>query len=708
MLANAIWHSAISTLAQTDDITDLEPYVVKSYWFENNQRGNTSQILNHADLGKHHSSDLASVLQQATPDVGIIRKAGTSNDIIIRGLSQDNINVTIDDAKIFCACSNRMDPPISQISSSMLTTIELTQGAFDLKNSGSLGGSIKILTKPTSDEESWGVSAHYGSYDQANASIFATGGNQRLEGIFMAEYSHSDPYEDGSGKKLTEFPDSSTWPVDDYLPDHRNIRAYEAQHANAKLKWKLNPEAYFQAAYRFRKDKNMLYPGLRMDADLNRSQEFAITFEKDSQANIIKHLKAHVYHNETRHDMHDSHRLSSIKNAMNKSRPQYVLDRGWYMESLATASTSGIQLNIESAWDKFEMEWGGEYTRRIWDINNRLGAGMPNSGPGDEIFNDMIPDTESNTIGAYAQANYWLNDTSRIDFGIRLDWFETLTRDNKTLLLTQTGGNPSKREWMPSAKMVFRSDLNESFSWFAGVGTTARIANGQERYMQLIKPGTMPNWLGNPELKSPRNTEFALGFSHSHERFKVNGKAFYSLLEDYIYMGKAIPGEGNSLSKNTQTYFNIDAILYGFDVSIALGLTDHLAFYSGFSWQKGKKETFTPNNPSDKLGEVPPIKGMSSIRYVKPNHEFSFECQYADKQESIDPFIGEETLDAYAVFNIRGRFRLSKNLTTSFGVENLLDHTYAVHNAVLRNPFSNFTIVNEPGRMIYLNIEYLW
>ena len=56
------------------------------------------------------SADLADALSRKVPSVSLIRRSGIANDITLRGQKRDNINVTIDGAKICGACVNRMDP----------------------------------------------------------------------------------------------------------------------------------------------------------------------------------------------------------------------------------------------------------------------------------------------------------------------------------------------------------------------------------------------------------------------------------------------------------------------------------------------------------------------------------------------------------------------------------------------------------------------
>jgi iron complex outermembrane recepter protein len=95
-------------------------------------------------------SDLGEILSNTLPEITLVRASAVGNDIILRGFKKDNINVTIDDAKVCGACPNRMDPPAMHVSSSQIASVEVKEGPFDVTQFGSLGGAINVVTKDPS------------------------------------------------------------------------------------------------------------------------------------------------------------------------------------------------------------------------------------------------------------------------------------------------------------------------------------------------------------------------------------------------------------------------------------------------------------------------------------------------------------------------------------------------------------------------------
>jgi len=74
------------------------------------------------------SADLAEALTRNVPSISLIRRSGIANDIILRGQNKDNINITIDNAKIYI------------------------EGPYDIQNFGTLSGLVEIKTKQPEKE----------------------------------------------------------------------------------------------------------------------------------------------------------------------------------------------------------------------------------------------------------------------------------------------------------------------------------------------------------------------------------------------------------------------------------------------------------------------------------------------------------------------------------------------------------------------------
>ncbi|MCF6331596.1 MAG: TonB-dependent receptor plug domain-containing protein, partial [Sulfurimonas sp.] len=74
-----------------------------------------STVITEVSKNAQVSADLAQALSSSVPSIDMNRRSGIANDIYIRGQKRDNISVDVDGTKIYGACPNRMDPPVSHI-----------------------------------------------------------------------------------------------------------------------------------------------------------------------------------------------------------------------------------------------------------------------------------------------------------------------------------------------------------------------------------------------------------------------------------------------------------------------------------------------------------------------------------------------------------------------------------------------------------------
>lgn len=690
------------TISLSGQIIELEPMTIQA----RQNRSEEASIPGTAVL-LHKPLDLADVLAAELPQATIIRKGGTANDISLRGLSGDNLNVLNDARKIYGACMNRMDPPSAHASNEQVEKIEIVESVFDITRAGSLGGRINVITRePTAG---WGarVAVTAGDFSYLSAAGEIQGGNEQFQFLGAYSYQESDPYKDGNGASLLSFPNNTIWPVDDYLDSYRDSKAFTTEKSQIKGNIVLAPSRLLKLSYSGERSEDVLYPGLRMDSEHNFTDQYAIRYVDTNAMALWDELTIDAYTNDVDHLMTDKRRKSSEQTPMGMKRPDYVLERGYYMTTHAFSGVDSIVFDASKAIDSSKLDYGVEWIRRNWDANNRLGAGMPNSGPGMEIFNEFVPDSTTYTLGGYAQLTQQLNDDWTARGGLRLDQFKSDASKEASFLKSQWGISQLRREhteW--SGFVLLEHQLRKGLFWYTGLGQTVRAPNAQELYSGLRRPGAMPNWIGNPNLNPVNNRELSLGFRKNDESWQIRGKVFLSYLDDYIYSTRLTPAEVPTLSKNTQTYTNLDARMLGLDFTATWFVNEHWTFSGGLAWQEGKKESYRPGALDQNLAEIPPLKGILSAAYAWENWKTSWSFQAAASQDQVDKSLGEFELAGYAVHNFNVKWQLNKQTSLSFSVDNVFDKAYAVNNAYTRNPFATYAVINEPGRWLYASIRW--
>ena len=79
---------------------------------------------------------------QNIPGVTALRKGPIANDIVLRGLQRDNINVLMDGVRVHGGCPSRMDPPAFHFDFAEVEAIEIVKGPYDLRYAGGPGGLV--------------------------------------------------------------------------------------------------------------------------------------------------------------------------------------------------------------------------------------------------------------------------------------------------------------------------------------------------------------------------------------------------------------------------------------------------------------------------------------------------------------------------------------------------------------------------------------
>lgn len=235
---------------------------------------------------------------------------------------------------------------------------------------------------------------------------------------------------------------------------------------------------------------------------------------------------------------------------------------------------------------------------------------------------------------------------------------------------------------------------------FLASGSIARSPNPQELYIQVDKPMAKPDWVGNPDLDAPRSTELTAGWEFARDDLFLRARVFHAWLDDYIYPVKV------TTPSAFQSYDNIDPRLYGVELKSEYSLAEHWSLGLALAWQQGEKRSRPNASTNDVLAEIPPLRVQGSLNYVDSNTELSLEARASAGQGRTDRDLFEQDMGSWFTLSIRGRQQLNDHWALSLAVENLLDVTYALHNSQVRNPFSAFTVVDEPGRVLKVSLSY--
>ncbi len=653
------------------EVVELEPFLVRaSDWGAQLPRGG----LPGQAWQRRGTAGLAEALEAAQPGVALVRKAGMSNDVVLRGLGGDDIGVTLDGRKIYNACSNRMDPPLSHATAENAARVEIAAGPFSLKRSGTLGGHINIVSSEVEPGTHGFIEAGFGSYAGQNHSARASHADEAWAVRLLGSYLRSDPYETGDGEKLTELPEGAAA----YLPERRGDPAYSAWHVGAEVWKEIDESISLRLNVLRREDDDVLFPGLKMDADSTETTQAGLRLRGETPGGVFERWTADLYANETDHVMSDRRRASSLK----------MPARGYMMLTDATARNWGATLDLEMPTERFgDWSLGAEAGQREWDSDNIIMM----------IKNEMLPDVLATTIGAYAQARFVSKGPWSAEAGLRLDRFDVEARGETDLLESRRGTAERYDAVEPGTFLSLRFQKSERLAFFGGAGSAARSPNPQELFIQVDKPMMNPDWLGNPRLEAPRATELTAGIEWSEEGQMARLRIFHAWLNNYIYP---------VAETGFQSYANIDARLYGLEMEWSRTLGQQWRLDGGLAWQRGRKDKGGRAGADRDLAEIPPLRARAALAYETAGTSLTLEARASTGQNDVDEALNEQDLGGWFTLSVYARRRLGGNWTLACAVENIFDEDYALHNAQVRNPFSDFTVVDEPGRGLKASLSY--
>jgi len=331
-----------------------------------------------------------------------------------------------------------------------------------------------------------------------------------------------------------------------------------------------------------------------------------------------------------------------------------------------------------------------DYSLRNWD-----GGYFKNDLPLPPAKFHSIWDVDTRNTALFLEDTIAMGKLS-LDLGLRYDTTDIDSANPK---------QPSNSYDELNGYVLANYQTDSATKYFIGVGKSSRVPDAKELYWI----GMMGNPVGTADLQNTVNYEFDMGVDKNYENSSLKAKVFYSKLQDYIAFNAS---NVNRMSAATHAYENVDATVYGFDVSGMYVATESLYFEYGLAYQRGKKDTPLRGQTGTDMPDIPPFKVNAAVNYdYDESLGFKAEVIAADTWDAIDSENGEQKIDAYAVMNLRATKRFTKGFELTVGVDNLFDSTYAVSNTykdliLLATPGNNVMLMNEPGRYLYANLKY--
>ena len=648
-----------------------------------------STIITDVSSKAQKSADIAEALSVAVPSIDMSRRSGIANDILLRGQKRDNIAIEVDGTKVCGACPNRMDPPVSHVLANQIEEIEVIEGPYDVETFGVMSGAVKIKTKAPTQKLHGEVNFGYGSWNYMKVGATASGGNDIVKVLVSASSESSDQYQDGDGNTMSQqtkkhaasVPGTpATSPAKkmavgmQYTPANEDIKAYQKRSIMTKAFVTITEDQELRLSYTNNKSDGVLYPNTPMDAVYDYSEIYSVAYNINNISDIYKNVNLEYYYSKVDHPMDNANRKSSGGPA------------GIITHHLDT-SMEGLKLKNVFDIQNYELLVGLDGSERTWD--GAYFTSKPNPMNGRISIDDVS--TENTAIFAKLDKTF---GSLNFSVGARYDY----TKIDPARSLNSKHQKSNKYDAL-NANIFTSYNLDKENSLFLGVGQASRVPDARELY--LVGKNNVE--VGTETLKQATNTEIDLGYELQADIFSLKIKGFYSMYDDYIYYEKNL-AEHN--------FVNLDATIYGGELTGTAYATDTIWFDIGASYKKGTKDEVATVGESKNMADIAPLRGNLAGTWEYMNDSTLMAVvRSSDKWSDFDRTNGEQALSAWTVFDMKLKHAFNKNFDFTLGVNNLFDKTYAQSNTyadltLITGGTGEIMLMNEPGRYVYTNLDF--
>ena len=609
-----------------------------------------------------------------------VRKGGIANDVVVRGFAGKDVNILIDGQRLYGACPNHMDPAAFHVDFSEVDRVETAMGPFDIRNQGSLGGVLNVITRNSEPGFHGSVilsSGAYGFYNPSATLSLARGAFSALGGF---SYRRSMPYSDPSGQRFTAYAN--------YLPGTEDTAAFKAGTGWTKLSYMPRSGHLIQLAYTRQEADHVLYPYLMMDAVFDNTDRLNLSYLISPTSGPWRSLRLQTYFSQVRHYMTDAFRLSSV------DRP-----REYSMGTAAAASAQGAKIEASTT----RWTFGLEAYDRGWDATTEL-AGMAYAPQ------YSIPDVTTRSLGGFLEYRWDLSARFRLAAGARFDLAQTKadpSLSNTDLYYAYHSTRSIKADdAFPSGHVRLTYSPSTSVELAIGLGHTVRIPDARERYFALKRAGS--DWVGNPDLDPSRNSGLDAMVSVRSGAFLLKGSLYYNDVRDFINVvnrpkANDVPGVMNALSRS---YENIHARIYGSEVEGSWTIARSWSFSSSLAYVRGTRPVVTETGPvTGNLAEIPPLASRSVLRFDNGRVWGEIEGIIAARQSNVDTVLREEATPGHEIMNLRFGVTV-KTVRIWLGLGNVFDARFVEHLSYQRDPFRSGVRIFEPGRNLFVNFDF--
>lgn len=602
--------------------------------------------------------------------ITLVQRAQMAGEATVRGLRGGQITTTIDGMKVHAACVDNMDPATAYVELDNLRTLELTQGAGDLRYGANLGGSLNFVSQmPLYGPLSGDVEAGYelnGLAQRARVDINGSAGDVAARVGYVHRLAHD--IKAGNGVPLRG----------SGLLKHN---------ANLAINWRIDAVSSITAHVIYDRASDIGYPALLMDTRLAEAVIGTMHWRKRWSSSAAASVR--LYANTVTHTMDDFSRSE----AQVRSRAFMPNMR---MPMDGTSTTAGVIGDVAFTTTTSVLS----FTVDAWALNAAASMRMVPLDPA------VAPLTLTNVGNAIVQ-NIGLNISWETTAGAFLTFRSTARLDVNDRHLQDAEARSVLQGYVgdvvervtrtaPSVHASVHWQLQEELTLSVALARTVRLPTHLETFGFFIyEPQADIVTIGNPGLRTEASVsaDVRLDYSSDHIRFALG--VYAQRVSDFI----AAPASGVASSDglDLRLYRNIGlAMLSGFDGSCTYVFSDQL--FGAVSMRYTYAELSASKEP---LPLIPPLS--FAIRAVIGDAALWAETLVRaalQQQRASTMLLRENSTASWAVLDISLGLRIGYGVTAKLVLSNALDAAYHEHTSIRDLP--------SRGRSLGVTMRYSW
>ncbi|MEO2268432.1 TonB-dependent receptor [Pseudoalteromonas sp. YIC-656] len=567
-----------------------------------------------------------------------------------RGMFAERVNINNNGLQLAGAGPNAMDTPLSYAPSVMVKHMQIYRGIAPVSAGiDTLGGAIEVtMRKAHTQEALWAQSnVNLDENDAYKGSLVTGFGAESFGAMAYAEQQYSDEQHSATGVIPNSYYKRRQFGL---------LTTFSARQGNVHVNvHKTDTSSTGTAA-------------LPMDIDYINTTKYEL--EGD-----------HILNNGT---LSWGLAYQDGDHGMDNFQQRFVSSASKERYTRASSKSTGLYAHLES--NNWEIGYDASLSTHNADITNP-------SNPMFFVTNfNEVQDHRHSVFAQYHLSKKHLESIIGVRFKANISNANNVSSSMAMMmpaaaLLEQRFNNADKNVFTGTYDVTFnnRYSVNELTSLSYAFAVKQRAPQYQARYLWLPMQSTGGladgrTYVGNINLKAETAYQFNTGIYFQTGQLTLSPQVFYQHVDDYVQGTPIQDAVVNKVANmmgghNALQFNNIDAVLYGFDVTSHYTINPSWYINANASYVRAKRV----DGVQDDLYRITPANIQLGLNYTNDTLRAQVNWRGYTKQHKVSRYNQELQSPGYGVLDFTTSVDVTPSVSIRAGIENVFDKAYSEH-----------------------------